>query len=193
MPLDPVSLTPIFLGALASHAEIGIGTPQLALGLATGLSMYAQTGIIVLSIDVGLVGAGVGIGASVIIPPTLLMSTLIPLMASSLIVGPFSPVTASAIAIGMSMAMLTAGIITVNAGVGIGAGKVQLLPNPAVSIPTFVSAFASVGMVGIMSPALATAVAVALDMCLPVAIAVVGIVGGAGPLPSGGAGLGKLI
>lgn len=193
MPLDPISLTPIFTSALLASGEIGIGTPQLALGLATGLSIYAHSGIIVISTDVGLLGAGVGVGAGVIIPPTQLLNALVPLMASGLIVGPFSPVTASAIALGMSMALLTAGIITVNAGVGVGAGKVQLIPNPAVSVPTFIQAFASVGMTGIMSPSLATAVALALDICLPTGIAVVGIVGAAGPLPGAGAGVGSLL
>ena len=192
MPMDVGTLLPIFTSALASHAMIGTSVPQLAQGLADGLSMYALSGIQVLSVDVGTVGAGTGTGAGIILAQPILGQALASTFSSHGMVGTFSPIITDAIAMGVSLGLLGAIINTVNAGVGVGAGTVQLLPTPGVGTAMFSAAFLSAGIVGVFGPIMADAVAMGIDLALPSAVGVIVIAGPPAPAPGAGAGTGKL-
>lgn len=192
MPMDPGTLTPIFMANLLAVGMIGPSTIQLATGLANGTAIYAQTSIVFQSIDAGTLGAGVGLGVGVIVPPTI-----VPAMIGSFtghgILGPFSIPTATGIANGLQLGFATAIIQTVAVGVGLGAGFGFCIPNPGASVGIYMAAFLAAGMIGPSTIQLASAVAVGLDMVLPTSTAPVVVVGPPNIIPGAGTGIGKLL
>lgn len=191
MPLGPPTI-PIFESALISHGLVGSSTAQLATGCSNGLQQYmAGAGCTTISIDVGTLGAGVGFGFGIILPQPVLTGAMTSFFASFLIGGPFSPVTASAISFGISNSLLGAIVNTINAGVGVGVGKVQCIPN-GTGGALFTAAFLAAGMTGSMIPSLGQAVGGALDSVIASALGVVAIVGSPNILPGGGIGFGNV-
>lgn len=191
MPVDPGTTFPIFQGMLASNGILGSGSTQLANGLANGLFQYVSTGITVSSIDVGTLGVGTGVCAGVILPPTTLLGALIPLMIGHSISGPMSAPLANAISMGVSVSLASATVQTVNPSVGVGTGKLQLLPL-STGGAVFSAAFEQAGLVGAMSPALGNAVGMAMDSVIALALGVVVISGPPSLLPGSGVGSGKI-
>ena len=191
MPMDSTSLIPVLSGSLVSNGIVGPNSFQLATGLATGLSEYATTGIIVESIDVGSLGAGIGSGVGVILDPAV-FGSMNAAFISYAIVGLFGPVLATAISDGFTQAFLQAIVSTISAGVGIGSGEAVLVPDPAVSVASFLSGFASAGLIGSSMPQLAEAVASGLDQVLPTSTSTLIIAGPPSVFPGGGTGVGIL-
>lgn len=189
MPLVLPSVTGIISSNLASVAR-GVSLAQLSTAIATGLCTYAASGITVVTVDVGLFGAGVGVGPGVILPPPI--PQMVASFAGSAMVGIFSAPIATAIATGISQALMTATVITVHPTVGTGTGKANFIPNPGASSSAFVGAFASSGLVGVMSAAMAVAISVGLDSALPSASSVIVISGASTSVPSSGAGTGRV-
>ena len=192
MPMDPGTLTPIFLANLISVGLIGPSTIQLATGLANGTSIYANTAVQFQSVDVGTLGAGVGLGAGVVVPPAIVPAMIGSFTANG-ILGPFSIPTATGIAQGMQLSFALAVIQTVAAGVGLGAGVGFCIPNPGASAGIFFAAFQAAGMLGPSTIQLASAVSAGLDLVLPASIAPVAIVGPPNIIPGAGTGIGKLL
>jgi hypothetical protein len=190
MPLDPGTITGLMNANMASNGLLGPSVPQLAAGVANGLSQYAASGLTAISVDTGTVGSGVGFGVGIIIPPAVFQGTLQAAFAGALIVGPTAPLLVNAIAMGFSQALATAIINTTNVGVGAGAGVVTIAPSSGA--PFFVAAFTASGMVGPGAVNMATAVGIGFDMAIPAAKGVIAIAGPAGPAPSAGAGTGKI-
>jgi hypothetical protein len=190
MALGPPTV-PIFEGFFISHGMTGVGMSQLAVGCATGLQLYMTGGCTVISIDVGTLGVGSGIGLGMFLPGPLLTGIMSSLFVASLIAGPFSPITAEAISFGISSSLLTANISTINAGVGIGVGKVQCIPN-GTGGTLFTSALISSGMTGSSIPSLGQAIGGALDSSISSAQGIVAIVGSPNILPSAGVGFGQI-
>jgi hypothetical protein len=191
MPLGPPTI-PIFQAALASHGLVGSGSVQLATGCANGLQLYMSgAGCTIISIDAGTLGAGTGIGAGIILAEPLLSGIMSSMFLGFLLGGPFSPVTADAISFGVCMSLATAVISTINAGVGVGAGKVQCIPNGTGGL-VFTGAFLATGMTGSMVPSLGQAVGGALDASIASALGVVAIVGPPSILPGAGIGVGTV-
>jgi hypothetical protein len=192
MPIDPGTTTPIFLGALTANAQVGPNVGQLAGGLALGLFNYMQTGVSVQSIDAGTLGVGTGIGPSITLTEPLLLAALTGSFAGHGIIGPMAPLQANAIALGISASLALAVVQTINPTVGVGAGKLQLIPTGAGSV-VFPAAFVSAGMAGPMSANMAIAVANALDAVIASAIGVIAIVGPPSIVPGAGLGTGKIV
>jgi hypothetical protein len=190
--MDPGTLTPIFLANLISVGLIGPSTIQLATGLANGTSIYANTAVQFQSVDVGTLGAGVGLGAGVVVPPAIVPAMIGSFTANG-ILGPFSIPTATGIAQGMQLSFALAVIQTVAAGVGLGAGVGFCIPNPGASAGIFFAAFQAAGMLGPSTIQLASAVSAGLDLVLPASIAPVAIVGPPNIIPGAGTGIGKLL
>jgi len=189
--MDPVTLTQIVLGSLVSNGIIGTSAPQLASGLANGLSIYAQTGITVQSVDTGTLGAGIGTGTGIIVSPAITASMIAAFTANG-IIGSIAIPLANAVAISFTQAFATALINTVSAGVGVGSGLVVLVPNPGVSSGIFFAGLTSAGLMGISKIQLATAVAAGLDQILPSCTGVVVIAGPPSISPGASVGVGKL-
>jgi len=192
MPIGPGTTLPIFTAALLANGLVGSGTKQLAAGLAMGLFQYTQTGVIVTSIDVGTFGAGTGIGPSIVLLPTILLPAMTDSFIGHGIVGPFMPAQANACAYGISAALALAVVETVNPLVGVGAGKLQLIPNGTGSV-IFPQAFTQSGATGSMSAKMASAIGLALDAVIASAIGIIAIVGIPSIVPGAGLGNGKIV
>src|SRR5271157_2787297 len=176
MPIDPGTTTPIFIASLAANAQIGSSATQLASGLAFGLFQYTQSGMIVTSIDAGTLGVGIGIGPSVILAEPILLAALTASFIGHGIVGPIMPLQANAVALGVSASLALAIINTISPLVGLGAGKLQLIPNGTGGL-IFTAAFKEAGLIGSSSMNMATAIGLALDAVMPSATGVIAIVG----------------
>ena len=192
MSLDPSSISVIMKANLASNTIIGISSSQLALGIANGLSLYAISGMNAISVDVGTLGAGTGIGFGIILPTPVLLTSMFSAFSGFGIVGVSASLIVNAISIGFTQSFALASINTVNPIVGIGSGVITITPNPEISSVSFVSGFISAGIVGVSSAQLATAISVGLDAALPSAKGVVAIVGSPSTIPSAGGGFGKV-
>jgi len=191
MPIDPGTTTPIFVSQLAANGLIGLGTPAFAAGMANGLFQYLTSGITVTSIDVGTLGAGTGVGTGLFLSQAVILQVLQPMMVGFGVFGPMSPAMASALSAGINIAMIPAIVQTVNPSVGIGAGKVQLIPHG--TGPTqFISAFAAASMNGSKAADLATAIGTTLDSVIASTLGVIVIVGTPSIIPSTGLGTGTI-
>jgi hypothetical protein len=190
MPLDPGTITGIMNANMVANGLLGPSVTQLAGAIGNALSQYAGSGLTAISVDTGLVGSGTGIGAGMLIAPSLFQAALQGTFAGALIIGPSAPLLINAISMGFSQALATAIINTTNVGVGVGAGVVSLIPSSGG--PTFVAAFKAAGMAGPSSTNMATAVGTGFDIAIPAAKGIIAVAGPAGPAPSAGAGQGKI-
>lgn len=190
MPLDPATVTGLMNANMIANGLVGPSTPQLASGIANGLSQYAASGLTAISVDTGTVGSGTGFGVGMVIAPSIFQATLQAAFAGALIFGPSAPLLVNALSLGFSQALATAIINTANVGVGVGTGVVTVVPGSGV--PFFTAAFAAGGMVGPGAVNMATAVGIGFDSAIPAAKGVIVIAGPAGPSPAAGAGTGKI-
>ena len=193
MPLNQIETTPIIYGALVSSGVSGASASSLSIGLSNALCIYGTGSMNVTTIDAGLLGVGAGFGTGVVLPIPILVASLFSFMPANGFSGVSSPQIILGVSIGFSAVLATAIISTIHPTVGIGAGKLLILPNTSVSVGIFITAFAAAGMAGPMSVSLATAIASGLDAALPSAQGVVAIVGSPSIAPSGGVGFGKLL
>lgn len=193
MAITQAIMLPIMLGALPANGIAGISSPFLATAITNGFVQYVLTGITVRTQDVGTAGAGVGTGFSISLETPQLQQNLLSTFPPNLINGISSRPLINAIATSISSTLKFANIITAHAGVAVGSGSVSLIPNPSVSVPTFVSNFIAATLVGTMSRNLATAIANGIDQALPTATGFVVIAGPPSPTSAVGNGIGKLI
>lgn len=193
MTLNPSTTAPMFLSALTSASIIGQGAAQLAYACASGLQAYASFGVRVFTFDVGTVGSGIGVGSGVVIPPPAATGAMIAAFTGAGIVGTHAAPTATAIGLALCQAMSQAVVQSNHAGVGVGSGVIQLVPNPGASVPAFITAFTGAGLVGVSSAQMATAVAIGVDSSLPSAKGVVAISGAGSLYPGSGTGIGFLL
>ena len=193
MPLDPITVGAIMRGSLAGAGVIGSGSSLLAAGLATALCTYGKAGMTVTTIDVGTLGVGKGTGFGVIVPVPVLLASLMVSLPAGGIAGVSSVQLAAGISTGYSASLASAIINTIHPSVGLGSGKLQILPNAAAAIGIFISCFLAAGMKGPSAIPLATAVAKGLNAVLPTAMGIVVIAGPPNIVPSSGIGSGQLI
>lgn len=193
MPLDPITVGGIMRGSLLAAGLVGTGSNQLSLGLTSALCTYGKTAMNVMSVDVGTLGVGKGLGVGVMLPQPVLAASLAGNLPAGGIAGLSMPQLVLGISVGYSAALATAIINTISPSVGVGAGKLQIMPNTAAAIGIFIQMFLAAGMTGPMVTPLATSVARALDLVLPTAIGVVAIAGPPNIVPSAGMGTGKLL
>ncbi len=192
MPITVTITVPIFTSMLLAGGVHGVSSSQLSLGIATGLQLYASSGLTVATIDTGLAGAGIGAGVGIIIPPPVLVGSMISAFASHGIAGIMSPSLATAIGTAMSQILAQANIVTTHPSVGTGAGVAKLIPNPPSSQAAFLEGFLSSGIIGVMGPNLASAVAQGLDAALPSGVGAVIITGSASTAAASGVGTGLI-
>ena len=192
MPISPATTLPIFTASLAANVIVGPSSIQMATGLSLGLFQYLNSGVIITSIDSGTLGVGVGTGPGIILAQPVLLAALTASMAGHVIAGPMMPMLANAIALGVFTSLGMAVVQTINPLVGVGVGKLQLTPNGTSNI-IFPAAFLAAGMVGPMSPALGSAIGMALDAVIASAVSVIAIAGPPSVSPSVGIGSGVIV
>jgi hypothetical protein len=188
MPITVPGLAATLLAGLAGVGDIGIGSSQLALGLAIGTFQWLQVCPVV-SVDVGTLGSGVGIGPF-IVPPTVLIPALIAGFTSSGINGIMSAPTAIGLAQGFSLGFTQGLVVTANVGIGLGGGTSKLVPTPA--FPFIQAGLTSAGCVGISAVQIATAVTTAFTQVFGSLVFPIVVTGPPSIIPSGGAGIGKV-
>lgn len=193
MPILSPAMAVILSGYMSSGGISGVSNPQLSLAISNGFCQYAITGVTVSSIDVGAAGSGVGIGFSVFLTQSILVSTLTASFNGAKINGPMRQPLITAIAAAVSDTLKLAEINTINVGVGVGTGKVTLIPDSAISVSIMIASFIGLSLIGIASPVLASAIAHGIDQALLSAIGVIAITGPAGPSPGTGIGTGKIL
>jgi hypothetical protein len=191
MPIDPGTTTPIFLGSLVANGMTGPSVSQLASAMALGLFQYLQSGVVVLSIDTGTLGAGTGICPTIFLDEQVLLAAMTTSLSAHGVVGPFQPALANGVSLGIALALALAFTQTINPTVGVGAGKLQLVPNGQGQI-IFPAAFTASGAVGPMSALTASAIGLGLDAVIVSALGIVAIVGPPSIIPSAGVGTGKI-
>jgi hypothetical protein len=192
MPINPATTLPIFTAALSANALIGKSAIQLATGLSLGLFQYVQAGLTVISIDAGTLGAGTGTGPGIILTPLTITPLLLASIGGHGMTGSYVPPLVDAISIAVSSSFAQAIVETINPLVGIGAGKLQLIPNGTGSA-IFPAAFLESGLTGLMAANLGSAVGLALDSAVPSAIGVIAIIGSPSIISSVGTGIGRII
>ena len=187
MPLGPPTI-PIFQASLIANGITGTGAVQLSSACSDGLQLYMSgAGCTTISIDVGTLGAGTGIGSGIILSQPSLSSTMASFFLGLLMSGSYGPSTADAIASGICNSLLTAVVNTVNAGVGIGTGKIQCIPNGTGGV-IFSGALLAAGLSGSMAPSLGLAIGGALDASIASASGLVVIAGSLSVYPGSGVG-----
>lgn len=193
MPLVPPAMTALLSGYMASSGITGISNSVFATGVASGFVQYVLSSVTVQTVDVGSAGGGAGTGTGFRLPTSVLVGTLQASFQGAQIRGPMAQPLIASIARAVSDTVGIAVATTVHAGVGVGSGKVTLIPNTLASVPLMQTSFAGVTMTGVSSPVLAAAIAQGIDQALPSTVGVVVIAGPPSPSPGSGTGLGKLL
>jgi len=188
VPLTPPGVAAPLLASLVSFGHLGTHTPTLAQGIAQGVVTWALS-VTVTTVDVGTAGAGVGLLP--LPPPPTLLATMQAGFLGQGIVGIFAPLTANAIASGLTAGFPQALITTTHPTVGAGTAVATFTAAPAVTF--LLAGFASVGWTGAALPQLASAIGFALDTAFASHVVPIPIVGPPSPVASGGFGFGSLL
>jgi len=191
MPLNPSALAVGFLTPnLFSVAHIGIGTPKLALGIAMGVCQFLTSQAKAITVDVGTFGVGTSI-MPLVVPPPLLQGGLYTGFSSMGIIGVFSPLTITGVTNGLVTGLTALALLQTNhPSVGVGSGIARIVGPSAV--PAMLQGFSSMGMTGVGSIKLATAIGMALDITFAGFTLPIPIVGPASPVAGAGSGFGKI-
>lgn len=190
MPIAFPAITGILTPSLFSAALIGVETPRLASGVATGL-VYWVPQVTISTVDAGSAGVGTGVPIPWVVPQPVLFANLSANIPPAGFFGIFTPPLILGLSIGISTAFLQMLLSTTHPTVGVGSGVARFAAPPAAT--SMVAGFASAGLVGEAAPRLATAIGVALDSTLASLVMPVAIVGSVSPSPASGAGTGKII
>lgn len=188
MAYTPVGGAIVIASSLLSYAHIGPGAIKLASGIASGLDTWLHA-VPITTVDVGVVGLGVGIIPLIVPLPALLAAVTIGFTSQG-ILGPMAVLTIPAIATGLTQAFIQAQVITQHPGVGLGACVVRFGSLSAVQ--PMIQGFATQKMTTQGSIKLATAIGMAIDIVFAVLTLPSPIAGPAGPLPFAGVGFGNV-
>ncbi len=191
MPLNPPALATAFLAPnLASVGHIGSGMPKLAMAVAIGVTQFLTLQAKVITVDTGTLGVGTSI-LPMLIPPQLFQPAFLTGFASAGILGPIAPLTITGLANGLSAGLLALALLQTNhPGIGVGTGIARITGPSA--IPSMLSGFASLGMVG-GGTKIATAVGIGLDIVFTAFVEPIPIVGVGSPVGGAGVGFGSVI
>ncbi len=189
MPLTPVGLAGVLVPALFAAGNIGIAVPQLALGVGTGISLFAQQSSVV-SVDVGTLGVGAG-AQPLLVPQPLLLGSLLAGFAATGTGGVMAPLLALGLANGLNLGFLQGLLVTVHPGVGLGTGVAKIIP--AAAVPSMIAGFAAVGMVGPGAIKTATGIGIALTITFATYVTPIVIAGPPSIAPGAGPGFGKIV
>lgn len=189
MPLTPPGIAAALIPSLLASGNTGIAVPQFALGVATGVTLFAQT-MVVASVDSGTLGVG-ATTLPLLVPQPLLLSSLLAGFAASATVGILAPAVAAGLSVGLNIGFLQGLLIMTHPSVGLGAGVAKFVPAGAV--PAMVAGFAAAGMIGPLAIKTATGIGIGLTTLFAAYTLPVPIMGPPSPIPSSGAGIGKIV
>ncbi len=189
MPLTPPGLTGTLVTGLAATTHLGPAMPRLAAGIAAGVMLWTPL-VKATTVDVGQLGTGAGI-TPLLVPQPALLAAFSGTFAGQAIIGIYAPLTILGISTGLATGFLQGTVNTIHPTIGVGAGVVKLTGPPAT--PLIIQGFASVGMVGVGSARLATAIGLGLDIVLSALVLPTVIAGAGSPASGGGSGYGQIV
>jgi hypothetical protein len=189
MPLTPVGVAGVLTPALIASGQTGIAVPQFALGVGTGVTIFAQASAVVTA-DTGTLGVGAG-AQPLIVPQPLLLSSLLAGFAATAQVGIMAPLLAVGLANGLALGFLQGLLVTTHPGVGLGAGVGRIIAVGAV--PSMIAGFAAAAMIGPAAIKMATAIGIALTITFAAFVTPIVIAGPPSVLPGAGPGFGKIV
>jgi hypothetical protein len=189
MPLTPSTLAAPILLNLVGTAHLGIATPVLALGVATGITLWMPT-VQVISVDTGTLGVGAGVVPILIVPSVLITNLTIGFKTFGLL-GGMAPLTITGLGLGISTGMLLGLATTIHPTVGLGAGVCTFRAPPAA--PMMIAGMTNAGMTGPSVAQLGSAIGMALDLTFATLVLPTPIVGPPSILPGAGAGTGTIV
>lgn len=189
MPLTPPGLAVPIAAALAATANIGVQSPKLALGVATGTVLWAQQAKVSIT-GIGAAGAGTVSFPAFVAAPVMIAAVQAGFVVQRLI-GVKSPLLATAIATGLATGISSQSLILAAfPGVGSGTGIAKILGNAG---PSMVQGFQLVRLSGTQNMKLARAIGFGIDKCFASLLIPVPILGPAGSSPGAGTVSGKII
>jgi len=193
MPLTPPTVIPLVQAGLSGNGILGIAAPLLATAVSNGFTQYTTSALTVTTKDTGTAGGGPGNGLGLFLAEPILISAMQGTFSGNGINGAMRNNVINAIAFGISQSLKSAVIITAHTGVGAGTGFVTLVVNTPASITFMITNFVAIGISGVYSTPLATAIAQGIDIALPSATGIVAITGAGSPYAAVGIGTGKVL
>lgn len=192
MSVNFSTLYPLFLKELPVNGINGVSSPQLAAGLAQGLSSFILGGINIVTVDAGTIvsgSPGAGTGTINVNPGNILLD-LLKEFPSSAILGIFAAPLANAIAQATSNSYSSCTVVSVHPTVSNGSGTGVAVPSAA--YPFISLGFKSVALTGVFIENLSLGISRALESSLSTASINVFITGPISTTPSSGSGTGRL-
>jgi hypothetical protein len=187
---------PSYAGLILSNTVfVGPQAPQMANGIALGLTTYLLTNPLNIVSSIGDIGApGSGVGNGIVIPPPI--PVLTGLLTSNLagvgIIGPQAPQMALGLSIATSTYLMTAQSLTAHAGVGLGTGVGNIIGVEPIGMAA--SILSVTGFIGPQWPQIVAGISNALVTYLMSSVKfTITITGPAGPGMSTGVGSGRLL
>lgn len=185
VPSNLSTLTPSLIGV----GMIGIGTPKIIKGVASGLALWASSRS-VSTVDAGTVGVGKGFFP--LVPPISLLPNLQINTVSEKMLGIFTPTFLSGLASGLSLSLATGFLSTSHPSVGVGVA-IATISGPPGRL-SFLQGFEGAGVTGETGKKLAKVIGNSLDTIYATPlITPIPIVGSPSPTSSSGFGVGKLL
>lgn len=185
MPVVIPGIVGALVPAIFATGNLGSQVPQLATGIANGLSNWVPS-VVVQTIDTGSLGVGSGGPMPLVVPQPPLFANLLAGAASAGVLGVMSPLLFLGIANGLVLAFNQMLIKTTHTGVGAGTAAARFIGSSAT--PQMIAGFNAAGMKGEGTVKMAKAVGTGLDLTFQTLAVALPIVGA--PSPSGGSGVG---
>jgi len=189
MPITTPNLTLAITGGLFSAGMLGTSVPQLAAGIASGLTRWLPQ-VVVLTTDAGSAGAGSG-ASPFQLPLPVMVGAMLSAYVTMKQLGPMAPLEAVGLANGLVQGFAQGIMKTTHTSVGSGTAIVRLVGPAAFS--SLMAGFASVGIKGTNSANKAQAISIALQNVFGAFSPPIPIVGSASPSGASGSGFGKIL
>lgn len=186
--------SPIITQAILASAPdlTGVAWIRLTQVIGVAVATWAQTGIVVQGVTSGGAGSGTVTGQLILVPAPLIVPNA---AALALLLGPIAGPASRAIGMGIATAFTSSASYS-GASVGVGAGtdisKVTAANGPAL-VAALSLACTSSGIVGVTMPQICQGLGSGISSLILTATGVGVVAGAAGPIPSVGTSLSKVV
>ncbi len=182
-----------FISALGSSGLSGTSIPLIGNAIGSGFAEYLSLGVTASTVDTGTLGVGTGQGLPGCAVLTLAsVASISPQQNLAFgVLGTANSSLASSLALAISNCMNYVEIKSFHPTVGVGYATGSLVPSSAI---TYMSgSFNSVSLTGTSLQNLLSAICTTIDLCLPLTIVNIPIVGSVSNIPAQGFGGGALL
>jgi len=198
MPLEDTALEAELISQMSANGLLGSYIPNLAKGLAEGITINLLADNIVNTIDAGVLGGGTSTGPIIGVNPGTLTPLLITTMTQNGFLGTFCTNMATAISEAFCKWFLAGNLAlcqhtSVGTGIAVGAAGFCISGlNPDAMFGILMGTLSANGILGEFESNMATAVSDAIvPNLIETALYIQPIQGSTSPIPSAGVGIGK--